>query len=74
MKVTDSLQSTVTGPEDDVSAISNVLFIANNEDSNFINSRSVVPPVVLFGICNDVNHKISQMNVTQDFTGMEENF
>ena len=74
MKVTDSLQSTVTGPENNVLAISNILFVADDEDSNFVNSWSVVPPVVLFGICNDANRKISQMNLTQDFMGMEENF
>ena len=74
MKVTDSLQPTVTGPENNVLAISNILFVADDEDSNFVNSWSVVPPVVLFRICNDANCKISQMNLTQDFMGMEENF
>jgi hypothetical protein len=74
MKVTDSLQSTVMGAEDDVLAISNILFIADDENSNFINSQSVVPLVVFFRNCNDVNHKISQMNLMQDITGIEENF
>jgi len=74
MKVTDSLQSTITGPENNVLAISNILFVADDEDSNFVNSWSVVLPVVLFGICNDANRKISQMNLTQDFMGMEKNF